>query len=74
MEMLKTTHISKKNGRFLFLFTSVLSEAYSHAHYNMQELFYDDRYSFRTVEITYSTLNFRFAGMLSVPIIGPTFW
>lgn len=43
MEMLKTTHISKKNGRFLFLFTSVLSEAYSHAHYNMQELFYDDR-------------------------------
>ncbi|WKY02424.1 hypothetical protein Q1695_016018 [Nippostrongylus brasiliensis] len=43
MEMLKTTHISKKNGRFLFLFTSVLSEAYSHAHYNVQELLYDDR-------------------------------
>ncbi|KAK6745383.1 hypothetical protein RB195_011860 [Necator americanus] len=43
METLKTTHISKKNGRFLVLFTSVLSEAYSHAHYNVQELLYDDR-------------------------------
>ncbi|KHJ93269.1 hypothetical protein OESDEN_06824 [Oesophagostomum dentatum] len=43
MEMLKTTHISKKNGRFLMLFTSVLSEAYSHANYNVQDLLYDDR-------------------------------
>ncbi|VDO85911.1 unnamed protein product [Haemonchus placei] len=48
MEMLKTTHISKKNGRFLFLFTSVLSEAYSHAHYNIQELLYDNRDEVRT--------------------------
>ncbi|VDK53872.1 unnamed protein product [Cylicostephanus goldi] len=43
METLKTTHISKKSGRFLLLFTSALSEAYSHANYNVQGLLYDDR-------------------------------
>ncbi|KAJ1362596.1 hypothetical protein KIN20_022205 [Parelaphostrongylus tenuis] len=43
MKFLKRTHILKKNGRFLMILASIVYEVYSHAHYNAEELFHEDR-------------------------------
>lgn len=44
MEAIRTTHISNKSGRFLKNFTALTREVYSHAHYNVQELLYEERF------------------------------
>ncbi|CAD6200047.1 unnamed protein product [Caenorhabditis auriculariae] len=43
MQALRKTHISKKTATFLKNFVALTRDAYSHAHYNVNELFYEQR-------------------------------